>query len=431
MTVDVAELVHLHPRRACVDDFLDERTALCHVIGQEQIHRTHLEQLVHGVAGDPREGRVDLEPPARQVGDHDPDRGVVECRMEALLRLSQSLGGGVPVGDVPPGQGQPVADPRSPDVVVELGAAKKLVGVDDVVQHQGLTGLDDVPVGLQQARTSCVAGHQVEQPRPDKVLVVQAEVTAGGQVRVAVHEVHDLAGLVVDRFQPDVRVQQRVHGRAQLGPARLGTLPCTHEVVDVPQPRHDACRVTGFAHHRGGPTRHPPVAPGPRPHPHHEFVGGGRALATGEGPRPLGSDPFLVVGMDQIGQPGAHQVRLCPSQRAGHRGRHPRDPMVGAGQHDDVRRVLGQQLVLPAGRSQRRLRLPLPGDVSRRDQDPVTEPGGGEVEGTLHAVLLEPRHVECHARPRVDHSDVGVEDAQLPDRREQLELSMPKNCLDR
>ena len=139
------------------------------------------------------------------------------------------------VGNVPPGVGQPVPDPNRPHVVVAFLAAHDVQRVGEVVQHEGLTGLDDVNVPVEQAVADNARLH-LEQPGPDQVLVVHAVVGARGGVGIDIHEVHNLPGLVADRFLQDLRVHQRVHGRPEqitvLLDSLLRALLCGQVAVD-------------------------------------------------------------------------------------------------------------------------------------------------------------------------------------------------------
>ena len=159
--------------------------------------------------------------PAKDVGDraghppkpsvraqsHDHIRGVLRQEPEVLLRLGYPLCGGLSVSDVPPRVGQSVPDASCANVVVAF-LAYEFLGVDDVVQHQRFASLYDTATLIDQAAGLGNVLEQVRQSHLDQLVVRPSCVLARSGVGIGEREVHDLPGLVADRLQQDVRVQQ-------------------------------------------------------------------------------------------------------------------------------------------------------------------------------------------------------------------------------
>ena len=70
------------------------------IVGVRDVGKPDLCEAGAGIAGDLAERLVDPQPPALTARDCHADRGIIEGRAKALLRLTQDEVGSDPLGDV-------------------------------------------------------------------------------------------------------------------------------------------------------------------------------------------------------------------------------------------------------------------------------------------------------------------------------------------
>ena len=163
------------------------------------------------VAGRSAEGFGDRPgyPADRLVADAHHYVGHVVCQQpEPLLRQRDAGGQLRPLGDVAPGQADEILAGLGGADVVVAQIAEQFAVVGDSIEDYRLAGVGAVDEGVHQPGFG-EPGERFDQAVPDQFRARQSEVTTGGAVDFAVHQIDDRA-LGTDRLHQYLWVEHRV-----------------------------------------------------------------------------------------------------------------------------------------------------------------------------------------------------------------------------